>query len=75
MPFQSPISTFIVCLKMKITRKKRKYSGQFSYKIMQDVRFGQDPEKASCEIFLVLARFFKYLLKTHHFQEKGKRML
>ena len=34
--------------------------------------FGQDPEKASCEIFLVLATFFKYLYKTHHFQERAK---
>jgi hypothetical protein len=34
--------------------------------------FGQDPEKASCEIFLVLARFFKDLYKTHHIQERAK---
>jgi hypothetical protein len=30
MPFQSPITHFIYCLKMKITRKKIKYSAQFS---------------------------------------------
>jgi hypothetical protein len=34
--------------------------------------FGQYPEKASCEIFLVLARFFKYLCRTNHFQERAK---
>jgi len=39
---------------------------------MQDVRFGQGPEKASCEIFLVLARFFKDLYITHNIQERAK---
>jgi hypothetical protein len=34
--------------------------------------FGQDPEKASCVIFLVLARFFKDLCKNHHFKERAK---
>jgi hypothetical protein len=34
--------------------------------------FRQDPEKATCEIFKVLARFFKDLYKTHHFQERAK---